>query len=431
MREMSLPPSDDEPCSKRAKVFRACSQCVSAKTRCEDIKSKGCFLCRRKRKTCSLTGAIVNDSSVFRNRAGSGLGGEPSSRRSSMHPPGVFNVGSPKDDYSMGGKPARKTHADGEADSLHRDEARIFEAERRISTLERELKEIRAAQPPIQYGHDGRQAVKRPECLATPRFGRIEDTVLHAQFEDFSETIFSLSTPDAFPSALSAGILQEGEVELAFQSFKHHFSPILPLTSFLSISTPSPTHNFVILACLHHVPHYASPQLAELVDKSILTALSGNITEDVVLALLILALAPMVPLGPEARLRPTPLRLISLAYQLGRDLGLEGKAERYLLRGADLAELHWEEAMQLVQMVSNIHVKLNPADPPQWSAVINRYIMWVYRPMVRGRRRAHPPVFIYYMGMAVLCHLPSPTGSQSLKILTYKGLPTTYWTSFC
>lgn len=239
----------------------------------------------------------------------------------------------------------------------------------RIESLEEEVRELRRAMSGRgAAGDDGVMRSGLPHRPHTSSAGRdgpfpwatdspagpdsqLTHLAHYAQLEDFSETIFSLSTPDAFPSVVSAGILRPGEIDLAFQSFKHHFSTIIPLAPFLSISTTAPTHNFIILAILHHVPAYASPRLAELVDKSIIVALSGNVSFDAVLPLLILSLAPPIPAVEGEPSRPSPLRLISLAYQLGRDLGMDAKVEGYLRRGTDLAEGYWAEAMHMAQVV--------------------------------------------------------------------------------
>jgi hypothetical protein len=236
----------------------------------------------------------------------------------------------------------------------------------RIESLEEEVRELRRAMSGRgAAGDDGVMRSGLPHTSSAGRDGpfpwatdspagpdsQLTHLAHYAQLEDFSETIFSLSTPDAFPSVVSAGILRPGEIDLAFQSFKHHFSTIIPLAPFLSISTTAPAHNFIILACLNHVPAYASAKLAELVDKSIIVALSGNVSFDAMLALLILALAPPIPAVEGEPSRPSPLRLISLAYQLGRDLGMDAKVEGYLRRGSDLAEGHWAEAMHMTQVV--------------------------------------------------------------------------------
>lgn len=237
-------------------------------------------------------------------------------------------------------------------DGLAESNGRLREAESRIAALEREMAEMRSMRILPTGGMPF--SIAGPSSIqANPgKYSRINHIAHYAQLEDFSETVFSLGTPEPFPSVISAGLLSQSDIDLAFQSFKHHFSTILPLAPFLSISTPTPTHNFVIIACLHHVPIHATSQLAGLVDESILLALTGNISHEVVLALLILALAPSISTARGQRCRPTPLRLISLAYQFGLDLGLDCRVEALLRRGDDLGEPFWTGSMELVQMVS-------------------------------------------------------------------------------
>lgn len=312
---------DDLP-AKRPKLFRACAQCVSAKTRCEDVKLKGCSVCRRKRKQCSLAGAVTT-LPEYEGEA---------SRRSSVNPP----VRAPRADEG---------HWKGQ-DA----EYRMAESERRIADLERELNDLRKdiTATHSRAGTTTHSTPLDPPAVRETQYAHLVQLTHFAQIEDFSEALFALSTPDSWPSLSS--VLRPHEVDLAFQSFKHRFSTLLPLSPFLSIATPAPTHPFVILAILQHVPFYATPKLSNLVNECIITALSGNINFDVVLAFLVLSLAPTLPGAKKDR--PSPLRLISLAYQIGRDLGLDGKVEGYLARGNDLALPFWAEPMRVVQVVS-------------------------------------------------------------------------------
>lgn len=228
--------------------------------------------------------------------------------------------------------------------------SRLLEAEQRIAALEREMAEIRNMRS-MGGNTNGDISFTVPSSLDGLQYRQLNHIAHNAQLEDFSERFFSLGSPEAFPSVISAGLLRQSDIDLAFQSFKHHFSTILPLSPFLSISTPTPTHNFVIIACLHHVPIHATSHLANLVDESILLALTGVVSYEVVLALLILAMAPAIPTEQGQRCRPTSLRLISLAYQFGLDLGLEAKVEGLLKMGSELREPFWTESMELVQMV--------------------------------------------------------------------------------
>ena len=77
---------------------------------------------------------------------------------------------------------------------------------------------------------------------------------------------------------------------------------------------------------LHVVPSLYRDTLADLVDESILTAMSGAASPEVVLASLILSYAPEPP-TIRTRPAPTPLRMISKAYTTGLGIGLPERVE--------------------------------------------------------------------------------------------------------
>jgi hypothetical protein len=80
--------------------------------------------------------------------------------------------------------------------------------------------------------------------------------------------------------------------------------------------------------------------------------MSGDLTRDTVFALLILSLAPQHEMDA-ARARPTALRLVSLAYDIGLSLGLEALARVALRHGDDLCHPWFEERLELVLLVSD------------------------------------------------------------------------------
>ncbi|TXT04314.1 hypothetical protein VHUM_04201 [Vanrija humicola] len=181
------------------------------------------------------------------------------------------------------------------------------------------------------------------------------------------ETIFSVSATRAYPNPVDRGVTSHSTVELAWHGFKAKISALLPLPPFLAVSTPVPAHGFVVTAALHHVPSAHSPGLAQLTAECLLMAMSGNASVDVVLALLILSLAPERPDDEEkddksnrAPRPPSPYRLISLAYSMGQNLGLESAAEAALRRGAELNHESWNESLWRLQL---------------WAAVVNRYAL--------------------------------------------------------
>lgn len=77
--------------------------------------------------------------------------------------------------------------------------------------------------------------------------------------------------------------------------------------------------------------------------------MTGAVGDEVVLALLILALQPA---QPGQLCGPSPLRLISLAYETGKALGLESLARAAVKRGAQMCEPWWAPMLERVLLVS-------------------------------------------------------------------------------
>jgi hypothetical protein len=96
------------------------------------------------------------------------------------------------------------------------------------------------------------------------------------------------------------------------------------MAPFLLASTSTPHHPFLRTAILSHVPEACPPNHHILVDESILFSLTGSLSEDAMLALFILSLAPLHATSSH-HVPSTPLRLISLAYQFGQSMGLESR----------------------------------------------------------------------------------------------------------
>jgi hypothetical protein len=147
--------------------------------------------------------------------------------------------------------------------------------------------------------------------------------------------MFSVTKSSGYPDVIKMGLISREQAEMAFQlyvsaacalancldSFKHRFSLRLPLAPFLIASTPLPSHPFVVTAILSHIPSMGSPALVNAVNESFAQALSGAVSIDVVLALLILALSP------GATTAPSTLRTLATAFEIGIALGLESKTQ--------------------------------------------------------------------------------------------------------
>jgi hypothetical protein len=180
------------------------------------------------------------------------------------------------------------------------------------------------------------------------------------------EAMFSVGSTRVYPHPVVRGVVPASHVELAWHGFKARISSLLPLPPFLAVATPVPAHGFVVTAALHHVPSEHSAALEPLLNESILLAMSSAASVDVMLALLILSLAPLPPdLGgahdtakAPAPCTPSAYRLISLAYQMGQSLGYETMGEAALQRGAELNREWFGEQLWNLQL---------------WVAIVNRF----------------------------------------------------------
>ena len=110
---------------------------------------------------------------------------------------------------------------------------------------------------------------------------------------------------------------------------------ILPLPLFTRPgppTAPAPTHPFLRLAILVHTRPLHQLHLADLVEDSLVHILRGAVGPDVLLGLLILSLAPANAFTSHPVSASSPqfsaLRLVSLAFTIGQDLGFQSRAER-------------------------------------------------------------------------------------------------------
>jgi hypothetical protein len=88
--------------------------------------------------------------------------------------------------------------------------------------------------------------------------------------------------------------------------------------------------------------------------------MTGAVGDEVVLALLILALQPA---QPGQICGPSPLRLISLAYETGKALGLDSIARAAVKRSAQLREPWWSAMLERVLLVSGAYFLVVHAPP--------------------------------------------------------------------
>jgi hypothetical protein len=170
----------------------------------------------------------------------------------------------------------------------------------------------------------------------------------------FNDSLLTITSSEGYPSIISRGWITADQAEMAFHSFKHVISKQLPLISWINSTTPPPKHPFIVTAMLHHVPTYQRLNLIELVDESVLLAMKGGGSIEVVMALLILSLAPLIPDTSESavRTRLSPMRCISLAYRMGQEIGLETELCQTVREAPDLASPEWAAEYERLELVS-------------------------------------------------------------------------------
>lgn len=402
----------------------------------------GCSLCRRRGRVCSLaavasaleanSGSLSNGNEQDRTTPSMAMNGSngngsasytmdpgssssnndlaPPPSRHSLHP-------SPHDTSAL--SPLRPTYQhrtyaptpsgsnvpDWHSNEVDELRVRLAEAERRVARTESALADIqvrterterereqeqdretdrerRIGTANYRRGNGGHAALQSPGSdafLETAGPLRLAMTMLYT----IDETIFSIAGTRLYPHPVMRGIVPASHVELAWHGFKARISTLLPLPPFLAVSTPVPSHGFVLLAALHHVPSAYSSQFAPLLDESILIAMGGGVSLDVILALLILSFAPAQPEDDNGddgddrsipRVVPTALRLISLAYSIGQSLGLDSVVEGTLRLGDRLNLEMYGEALWRLQL---------------WAAVVNRYVLLH---MTSGQKAHFPPL---------------------------------------
>ncbi|CAK9784752.1 hypothetical protein CC85DRAFT_285226 [Cutaneotrichosporon oleaginosum] len=320
---------------KRPKIFRACAACVSSKTRCEDVTSGGCALCRRRGKPCSLS-AVVGG---FDNNL-SGV--------STPAPVSAAAVG--RSAGSSADEDVRARLADAEA--------RLARTERALADLEARVSGAGTSTSGSYHPHYRIPEEERHVLFAGPlRLSAL-------QLEGHDETLWSVACTRAYPDPVGRGLLSPAEAELAWHGFKARAARLLPIPPFTAVSTPLPGHGFVLLAALHHVPALVKDQraLRGLVDECMALAMGSHASVDVVLALLIMSLAPPLPDdGAEgAPITPTAWRMVSLARSMCLAMGLEARALAAVRKGEELNDAVWADSLWLLQL---------------WCAVSNRYAL--------------------------------------------------------
>jgi hypothetical protein len=151
------------------------------------------------------------------------------------------------------------------------------------------------------------------------------------------------------------------------RSFKHIFTRVLPLDCFLSSSTSTPTHGFLLTCILIYVsrastsiydlfPKSVVARLNRLLEESLLYVLAGSTSDDVVLGLLVLSLSPSKEADKTmdekpAEANPSATRLISIAFQIGCTSGLAASCRSAADSTPDMQHRWMTKLMHRFQLV--------------------------------------------------------------------------------
>ncbi|WVQ64668.1 uncharacterized protein L199_002835 [Kwoniella botswanensis] len=366
-RDITPPPTNRAP--KRTRVYRACQYCVSAKTRCEDVRIDGCFICRRKGKACSLAG--LNSSAYS---SGSHDGNANDGRT------GLNEIDKTTNGNGHG--------SSGLLEKIERQEERYKQLEARFNQLEKRFisdhsRQNHNAQPskPISilngHGH-GHEDYHLDEHLPLPSkyLTKTSHPLLpqswHGLIPVFDENLLNATDPNSLPDVVGSGLIDKSQLEMGFQLFKHQFSSIYPFHTFLLTSTSVPSQSFINLVILYHISTDTDTDtnsnsiipidtsiLIGLIEKSLMAILSGSTSAETIFALFILSFAP-VKKNLSSRQHLSSLRMISLAYNLGKSSGWDQKI-RLILRENNRNNLFENWSTKQLDLVL------------LWTAIINRY----------------------------------------------------------
>lgn len=308
------------------------------------MTTEGCALCRRRGKGCSLA-AVASALEATTDKV-------PRSERST---PGMR--------YPRAASPDWRPSSSSEIEDLRQ---RLAAAERRVARTEAALLDVES-----QLSNSRRGPHHREPRRTRSRSPSDSEKTIHVTgplnfatllLYRLDEAMFSVASTREYPDPVARGVVPASHAELAWHAFKARICSVLPLPPFLAVSTPVPVHGFVVLAALHHVQSEYSVALEPLLNESILLAMSGAASVDVMLALLILSLAPILPEKAadetDAPCTPSAFRLIALAYSMGQSLGFESMAEAVIARGQDLNREYFGEHLWTLQL---------------WAAIVNRF----------------------------------------------------------
>ncbi|WRT66785.1 uncharacterized protein IL334_003748 [Kwoniella shivajii] len=362
----------------RSRIYHACQNCATSKVKCQNLDDRGCARCRRRKTDCSLAGLFGVEGEKRDVREVS-----PQLRQSrrthTRESPAVRSTYTPFDipDYD--------SHYNSHNQSLKMEEMR-----KRIDILETTCSTLVTLIPSqsvpacaditpssiVDNAFPSSESFPLPQSTSTATSTFVEGFYIAHRPLDvtafqkgftmdpinviFDERARCAVDLDGFPDIISRGWVSRSHVEASFQIFKHRFSLIAPLIPFLLTTRSLPSHPFVVLASLAFLPNTLPAAAVAMIEESVLYAMTGTSSIEVILALYILTFAT-VPLGSESHVPLTCLRVSAFAYSMGIDLGLNTKADVMLL-----AE---DERENLTQPWASKHLE----ELTLWEAVKNRY----------------------------------------------------------
>ncbi|WVW85160.1 hypothetical protein I302_107198 [Kwoniella bestiolae CBS 10118] len=365
----------------RARIFHACKSCAASKVKCHDLRTDGCARCRRRKTACSLAGLPgIED-------------GPPERRRSEdMHTRrDAYDHGFAPNTSISTSFPDPTTHPyqSAPATDVQEMRQRIQQLESAYNGLLTSISPTRSTSsndvyhnplvptitPPVTNVHSTPHSIPSgssvPLAASAPKEFLVQHRTLDVDgFKKsytmepanliFDERCRCAVDPNGYPNIITRGHVTRSHVEGNFQLFKHRFSLIAPMIPFLLTTRSIPTHPFIVLAALAFLHDPLPLSAVGMIEESILYAMSGPACVEAIMALYILTFAPYPP-GSQNHVPPTSLRMISLAYSMGVDLGMETKAEVALSEDSQAEELvgNWA-ADRLEEMTL-------------WEAVKNRY----------------------------------------------------------
>ncbi|ORX38219.1 hypothetical protein BD324DRAFT_343317 [Kockovaella imperatae] len=336
-------PSTDR-ATKRQRAAVVCRLCLSCKTRCEDVTELGCKRCRDKKRLCSF---IENGEST----------GNSTARRPVESATDNRTV-LPRDSSSS-------TSRQGRRNSRQEQTARQSVIEERhnfvpqVDSVPPSVAwHTSASTSPFTSNHNAQPILSPlPSNDSTNQYPHF-DNVLDSS--EFDERLCTASNAREFPDVIKLGLMTSDQVDHAFFIFQRRLTALLYLPPFceLAVDNNILQHPFLTLATLCYTPFTQTVDFAPLIDRSVRLVMSGCVSSEVVTALYLIAMAPVLPSAAQTP-HMTSGWFLELAYSAGRRLGLEARSKKALEDPERLCEPWFAATLELVLLWENIKARHN------------------------------------------------------------------------